>query len=41
MTISEAGDQGAGTGSTALPSPLEAVDDLRSAAKWTSWRLPR
>lgn len=35
MTISAGGDQGAGNGLTALPSPLEAVDDLRSAAKWT------
>jgi hypothetical protein len=35
MTIAADGDQGAGKGLTALPSPLEAVDDLRSAARWT------
>jgi hypothetical protein len=35
MTTSASGNQGAGNGLTSLPSPLDAVDDLRSAAKWT------
>jgi hypothetical protein len=35
MTASVGGDRGAGNGLTSLPSPLDAVDDLRSAAKWT------
>jgi hypothetical protein len=35
MTAGADGGQGAANGLTALPSPLDAVDDLRSAAKWT------
>jgi len=35
MAATAGGDQGAGNGLTSLPSPLDAVDDLRSAAKWT------
>jgi hypothetical protein len=35
MTTPASGDHGTGNRLTALPSPLDAVDDLRSAAKWT------
>jgi hypothetical protein len=35
MTTPASGDRGAGNGLASLPSPLDAVDDLRSAAKWT------
>ena len=35
MTADGTGGQGAGSGLASLPSPLDAVDDLRSAAKWT------
>ena len=35
MTVPAGEDQGAGKGLVSLPSPLDAVDDLRSAAKWT------
>jgi hypothetical protein len=35
MTAPAGGDQGAANVLNSLPSPLEAVDDLRSAAKWT------
>jgi hypothetical protein len=35
MTIPTGGALGTGKAFEGLPSPLEAVDDLRSAAKWT------
>lgn len=35
MTTATDGDRGRATGLASLPSPLDAVDDLRTAAKWT------
>jgi hypothetical protein len=35
MTTPAGGGQGDGNGLAALPSPLDALDDLRSTAKWT------
>jgi hypothetical protein len=35
MTTSGSGQHRSGKGTRPLPSPLDAVDDLRSTAKWT------